>query len=53
MRNIIGSAVAVDGTELKAMDYSRITVVIHGALLRVMAQLDAALARIEALESRL
>jgi hypothetical protein len=52
MRNIIGSAIAEDGTELKALDYSRLTPIMHGALLSVMAQLDAALARIEALESR-
>ena len=45
-RNIMGSAIAADGTELLAIDYSRIIPVIHGALL-------SALARIEALESRL
>jgi hypothetical protein len=46
MRNIAGTAVAEDGTELKALDYSRIVPVLHGALL-------SALARIEALESRI
>jgi hypothetical protein len=45
MRNIMGKAVAEDGTELKALDYSRIVPVLHGALL-------SALARIEARESR-
>ena len=46
MRNIMGSALVEDGTELLALDYSRIVPVLHGALL-------SALARIAALESRL
>jgi hypothetical protein len=37
---------------LLALDYSRIVPVLHGGLLSVMTQLAAALARIEALESR-
>ena len=45
-RNIMGLAIAKDGTQLLAIVYSRITAVIHGALL-------SALARIEALKSRL
>ena len=45
MRNIMGSAIAADGTELRGLDYSRIVPVLHGALLSLMA-------RIEALESR-
>ena len=44
-RNIMGSALANDGTQLLALDYSRIVPILHGALL-------SALARIEALESR-
>jgi hypothetical protein len=36
-----------------ALDYSRIVPVVHGSLLDLMSKLDAALARIEALESRL
>ena len=42
---------ADEGGPLLALDYSRATPVIHGALLSVMAQLDAALARLDALES--
>jgi hypothetical protein len=45
MRNIMGAAVAEDGTQLLALDYSRIVPVLHGALL-------SALARIEALEGK-
>ena len=45
MRNITGSAIAADGTELRGLDYSQIVSVLHGALL-------SALARIELLESR-
>jgi hypothetical protein len=52
MRNIMGSAVAEDGAKLLALDYSRLTPLLHGALLSVNSQLAAALARIEALESR-
>ena len=37
---------------LLSVDYSRLTVVLHGALLSVISQLDAALARIDLLESR-
>jgi hypothetical protein len=44
-RNIMGSALAEDGTELLALDYSRIVTVLHSAL-------RSALARIGALESR-
>ena len=44
-RNIMGSALAEDGTELLALEDSRLVPVLHGALL-------SALARIEALESR-
>ena len=53
MGHVTGKALAEDGTtELKALDYSRITVVLHGALLNVMERLHAALARIDVLESR-
>ena len=50
-RCIMGANEDANGP-LLALDYSRLTPVIHGALLSVMAQLDAAFARIEALESR-
>ena len=40
MRNIMGSSL-VDGTELLALDYSRIVHVLHGALLSALARLDA------------
>jgi hypothetical protein len=46
LRNIVGEALADDGTELLALDYSRICCILHGSLID-------ALARIEALESRL
>ncbi len=36
MRNITGRAASEDGTELLALDYSRIVPVLHGALLSVM-----------------
>ena len=42
-----------DGKSLLALDYSRVAVVLHTALLGVMSKLDAAIARIEALESRI
>ena len=45
MRNIMGKAVSEDGTELKVLGYSRIVPVVHGALLALMA-------RVQALESR-
>ena len=50
-RCIMGAGEDADGP-LLALDYSRLTVVLHGALLGVMSKLDAALARIDALESR-
>jgi hypothetical protein len=46
MRNIMGASTAEDGTELLALDYSRICCILHGSLID-------ALARISALESRL
>ena len=46
LRNIVGKALADDGSELLALDYSRIVPVLHAALL-------AALSRIDALEKRL
>ena len=52
MRKIMGRAVSEDGTELLALDYSRIAPVLHGALLSVMEKLDAALDRISALEAK-
>ena len=51
-RCIIGEGHDEQGP-LLTVDYSRMTVVLHGALLGLMSKLDAALARIEALESRL
>jgi hypothetical protein len=51
-RCIIGESQDEQGP-LLSVDYSRLTVVLHGALLGVMSKLDAALARIEALESRI
>jgi hypothetical protein len=50
-RCIIGESQDEQGP-LLSVDYSRLTVVLHSALLGVMSKLDAALARIEALESR-
>jgi hypothetical protein len=50
-RCIMGAGEDENGP-LLALDYSRICPVIHGALLGVMSKLEAALARIEALESR-
>ena len=41
MRNIMGQAIAADGTELIALDYSRIVPVLHGALLALMARVEA------------
>ena len=49
--SVVGASEDADGP-LLALDYSRICPVIHGALLGVMSKLDAALARISALESR-
>jgi hypothetical protein len=51
-RCIIGESHDEQGP-LLTVDYSRMTVVLHGALLGLMSKLDAALARIEALENRL
>jgi len=51
-RCIMGESQDEEGP-LLAIDYSRVVVLVHGALLSVMAQLDAALARIAVLESRL
>ena len=50
-RCIMGASSDESGP-LLALDYSRLTPILHGALLSVMAQLDAAVARIELLESR-
>ena len=50
-RCIMGASEDAQGP-LLAIDYSRIVPIIHGGLLSVMTQLAAALARIEALESR-
>ncbi len=46
---IMGRAVSEDGTELLALDYSRIVPVLHGALLSVIEKLEAALDRISAM----
>ena len=51
-RAIMGESEDENGP-LLALDYSRIGPVIHCALLGVMSRLDAALARIDALESRI
>jgi hypothetical protein len=50
-RCIMGTSEDENGP-LLALDYSRLTPILHGALLNVMERLDAALARIAALESR-
>jgi hypothetical protein len=50
--SIMGASEDADGRALLALDYSRICPLLHGCLLGVMSKLDAALARIDALESR-
>jgi hypothetical protein len=49
--SIVGESLGVE--QMLALDYSRIVPVVHGSLLDLMSKLDAALARIEALENRL
>ena len=50
-RCIMGASEYENGP-LLGLDFSRLTPVVHGALLSVMEKLDAALARIALLESR-
>jgi hypothetical protein len=49
--SIVGESLGEE--QMLALDYSRVVPILHGSLLDLMSKLDAALARIEALESRL
>jgi hypothetical protein len=51
-RCIMGVSEDAEGP-LLALEYGRVCVILHGCLLDVMQRLDSALARIDALESRL
>ena len=48
--SVVGETLGAE--KILALDYSRIVPILHGSLLALMSKLDAALARIEALESR-